>query len=599
MHEPQNNECIKDVYPVVDLARRIQDMRLSSAAPIMSSSLLQEDKPYRAVVTLVNETQYTIEPAESSHYLDSGRWSVPPCSCPPFTRMTFIAVNRDGFFGEGATGGASFSLQCNGRSVGFAIGFTSPFLGAYKSSVVWSANAKLAYDLATVEGRTETLPPFSGVDQSGNHCGVTFKLASVSGRECRVTLQEKIVPTTGSSAPATAPSSAAEKYAQAPVQPQPKTILWVTALVPELMEAEAMLRKHSCDAGAPFRMGREKMGEVDFYLEGIARFGSGKRPFMVKLVSAKGQGPVESALTTSNAIKTFQPCVAVMSGVAAGLSLGDVVIASEAFSTDYGGKRTYQQENLPALTHGSPAKIWIQWLERHLHNQREKGLYDARYNIINPDALTVARPLSTIRYQAWILLAFFYKRSMKGQTTSYAWFDDLGFDVSQKHNEEPNKAKMEELVPQWPVILPRMVHAKYVEIRDDEVVVTPALYKHIQNMFTLGLPLEKFNDKPKVKIAKVLSGPQVRADGDIHPNGFNAIKEAQAIDRGVEAVEMEGCQFYQQCRSLMEKQPFFMAKGISDLADILKDDDFHDYGKQLSAVVLIDIINGLVDDDLI
>eukprot|EP01113_Clastostelium_recurvatum_P043260 TRINITY_DN7118_c0_g1_i2.p1 TRINITY_DN7118_c0_g1~~TRINITY_DN7118_c0_g1_i2.p1 ORF type:complete len:107 (+),score=6.28 TRINITY_DN7118_c0_g1_i2:48-368(+) len=94
MHEPQNSEYIKDVYPVADLARRIQDMRLSSAAPIMSSSLLQEDKPYRAVVTLVNETQYTIEPAESSHYLDSGRWSVPPCSCPPFTRMTFIAVNR-------------------------------------------------------------------------------------------------------------------------------------------------------------------------------------------------------------------------------------------------------------------------------------------------------------------------------------------------------------------------------------------------------------------------------------------------------------------------------------------------------------------------
>ncbi|EJD41452.1 hypothetical protein AURDEDRAFT_169614 [Auricularia subglabra TFB-10046 SS5] len=140
--------------------------------PEPSSALSK--KPHWMQVVVKNQTQFNISPLNPP-FLDSGKyWSLPQ-EQEPFSQAAFGVCNRD-WDPRGATGGTAFRLHLDfDSSFDFAVGWTDPILGAYKSSVVASSSAEDGYNAASPEGNSLTSDNiYQGTDAHGD--AVRFRL---------------------------------------------------------------------------------------------------------------------------------------------------------------------------------------------------------------------------------------------------------------------------------------------------------------------------------------------------------------------------------------------------------------------------------------
>ncbi|KAG8822069.1 hypothetical protein FRC17_009663, partial [Serendipita sp. 399] len=129
-----------------------------------------------------NETQFPIIP--TGHYFGSGRYEKSPSYINSFSMMSFSGRNKSGSIMTGISAGASYQivLEDNVR-VYFALGFTSPWSGGYKTAVVLSKSPIDGHNAASLEGGyVETPETYQGKDKDGNRVKVRFLFGAATGK---------------------------------------------------------------------------------------------------------------------------------------------------------------------------------------------------------------------------------------------------------------------------------------------------------------------------------------------------------------------------------------------------------------------------------
>ncbi|KAI9816331.1 MAG: hypothetical protein M1826_001866 [Phylliscum demangeonii] len=112
--------------------------------------------------------------AQRSHF-DSGRYEDGPSRIDAFELATFSACNGDNTFMTGVSGGQSFKIEIDEQhAFAFSIGFTNPWAGTYKASVVTGDDPHRAYDHASQEGGSIESETYVAKDADGKE--VRFKL---------------------------------------------------------------------------------------------------------------------------------------------------------------------------------------------------------------------------------------------------------------------------------------------------------------------------------------------------------------------------------------------------------------------------------------
>lgn len=142
-------------------------------------------------MTVFNRTQYQVV-YDGGSYFNSGRMWKAPTSVPPYGEMTFSVSNADNSFFTGVSGGVLFTLDIPGAPQGFAVGFSSPYAGAYKASVLVGATAEQAYEAIQSGSTTATISGLKGTDKEGNPVALLFQLVSESGAEASVTVTQRV-----------------------------------------------------------------------------------------------------------------------------------------------------------------------------------------------------------------------------------------------------------------------------------------------------------------------------------------------------------------------------------------------------------------------
>jgi hypothetical protein len=179
---------IAGIKTVGELAKAIGAM--STALPKPPSDLT--GKARWVTVTVFNQTQYDLVYQDS--YFDSGRFWTAPTNVPPFKQMTFSACDKDNSLMTGVSGGVQFSIAIPGNPQQFAAGFSNPYAGANKASVLAGASAtpQAAYDAITDVTARASIPALAGKDINGKDVTLSFSLASAPGAEASVTVTQQV-----------------------------------------------------------------------------------------------------------------------------------------------------------------------------------------------------------------------------------------------------------------------------------------------------------------------------------------------------------------------------------------------------------------------
>ncbi len=266
-------------------------------------------------------------------------------------------------------------------------------------------------------------------------------------------------------------------------------------------------------------------------------------------------GPEETALQLRPMLEEFTPQFAAMTGICAGdkkkVTLGDIIVAKEAFLYDTGkvvigedGRQELQRDTQP----------WRPPIEVvHFVN----GFNDWK-DIVEQEP----RPPSKLQQRDWLLSKLLEPKTQR--------VDDI-----------PD-AELAEHAPDLIKVLQELQSDPDAYITHDRSLKDPARVRNLrfQRIFPFQDPKH-----PGLYIAPIASGNAVRAD-----NPFNAIRLPV---RDTIAVEMEGATFY---RTLAEFNNIhsLLVKGVSDYADSNKDDTYRNYASKVSALYMLSFIREYV-----
>ncbi len=266
-------------------------------------------------------------------------------------------------------------------------------------------------------------------------------------------------------------------------------------------------------------------------------------------------GPEETALQLRPMLEEFTPQFAAMTGICAGdkkkVTLGDIIVAKEAFLYDTGkvvigedGRQELQRDTQP----------WRPPIEVvHFVN----GFNDWK-DLVEQEP----RPPSKLQQHDWLL-----SKLLEPKT--------------QRVEDIPD-AELAEHVPDLIKILQESQSDPDAYITNDRSLKDPARVRNLrfQRIFPFQDPRH-----PGLYVAPIASGNAVRAD--------NPFKEIRLPVRDTIAVEMEGATFY---RTLAEFNNIhsLLVKGVSDYADSNKDDTYRNYASKVSALYMLSFIREYV-----
>ncbi|TFK23484.1 hypothetical protein FA15DRAFT_745098, partial [Coprinopsis marcescibilis] len=137
-----------------------------------------------------NATDFQIRYVKS--YLDSGRYDqFPSPTVNPFSTSTFTGCNGDNSALTGISGGATYRIDIDEKhSYYFSIGFTNPYLGAYKAGAIASDNPEQGYEAASKEGGDVTSGEYHAVDKDGIQLVFRLRITAAPGQRATFTIEE-------------------------------------------------------------------------------------------------------------------------------------------------------------------------------------------------------------------------------------------------------------------------------------------------------------------------------------------------------------------------------------------------------------------------
>jgi hypothetical protein len=175
----------------IETAGKIAEAVGSMSALIPDTPKELTEKARWMTLTVFNQSQYQLV-YDGGSYFNSGRMWKAPTTVPPFSQMTCSMSNADNSFFTGVSGGLLFTIDIPGAPQRFAVGFSSPYAGAYKASVVPGGTAEAAYEAIHSGSTTASISGIKGTDKEGNPVTLSFQLVSESGAEASVTVTQRV-----------------------------------------------------------------------------------------------------------------------------------------------------------------------------------------------------------------------------------------------------------------------------------------------------------------------------------------------------------------------------------------------------------------------
>jgi nucleoside phosphorylase len=285
-----------------------------------------------------------------------------------------------------------------------------------------------------------------------------------------------------------------------------------------------------------------------------------KEPLTIQVSWPAGNGPEEISLHTSHILNEFRPRFAGMSGICAGdpkkVKLGDLVVATKAFKYD-SGKMVVgaegQLEHLPDADTKGPDQGTLNFI--------------ANFNGWAKAADLLERPISRLQQRDWLLNAL---------------LNDL-----TPHIDDLDEQQLARFAPAWRDLVSELQQGESPELTSNLALRDKNRIRRLK----FSPVIFPFLDPPKPTgyLAAMASGSMVRSD--------RPFKHVQRPVRTAWALEMEGYAFY---RAVADHPGIrsLVVKGVCDYADPEKDDSYHGYASEISAIYMAEFIRVYVNKDL-
>lgn len=141
--------------------------------------------------TINNKTQFPITWA-GQEYFDSGRFWKAPSGIDSVAQGMFSVCNKDNSVATGVSGGVVYKLEVpDGHSFEFALGFSNPFAGSQKASILLGSSAEGAYK-EIVDHSTSRTHSFSAVTESGEKVTVALTFTVTPAQEAMLTITQSV-----------------------------------------------------------------------------------------------------------------------------------------------------------------------------------------------------------------------------------------------------------------------------------------------------------------------------------------------------------------------------------------------------------------------
>ena len=309
-------------------------------------------------------------------------------------------------------------------------------------------------------------------------------------------------------------------------------------------EAQAVLDCLSSVLGASFEVRNSSTGLE--YRAGRIPIGTNK-DIRVHVSWAPRKGPVEMVLHLYPHVQEFSPRWLFMAGICAGdrriVQLGDIVVAESAFFYDSGKwlkkNGEYKYEHDTNTSHGDG----ILW---HALQAFEGWR----------DFVKLDRPPSHRQQIDWIL----------GKLLDGGGLASIP------------KVEIDQNAPDWHKLISKMTDGRQAQMGKSGGLKNQA---EIRRRQMLGQFPFRDRTEPEVFVQPMASGSAVRAD-----DPFDLVRGPV---RGAIAIDMEGAAFYRTAEEFRGTRPLIV-KAVSDYAGPDKDDSFHKYATEASALYLCSVI---------
>ena len=270
-------------------------------------------------------------------------------------------------------------------------------------------------------------------------------------------------------------------------------------------------------------------------------------------------GPLEAGLQLKPVLEEFQPRFAAMTGICAGdrrkVKLGDLVVAERAFAYDT-GKYMLDEDGQQVHLHDADPR----------HPDPNVLQYARMFNTWKPAVARLKRPPTKRQQRDWLL------SKLSEEATPRV--DDI----------QPSELAVH--APEWKRIMQELQAGLDPYLTKERVLRDKSKVLELR----FGSDEFPFRDPPSAAcyIAPMASGSAVRSD--------NPFQEVQVSVRGTIAVDMEGAAFYRTVADFPAIRSL-LVKGVSDYADLDKDDSYHKYAAEVSSMYILCFIKEYVTVD--
>jgi nucleoside phosphorylase len=272
-----------------------------------------------------------------------------------------------------------------------------------------------------------------------------------------------------------------------------------------------------------------------------------------------GYGAVETSLHLKPILEEFNPRFVAMTGICAGdqhkVKLGDIIVADRTFTYDNG--KFVRDENRQVYLHDTDTR----------HADPTVLQFVRMFDAWKPSVASLVRPCSRRQQREWLLC------QLLERTTPHV--DNIPREILERN------------APAWRKIVHELQGKPHYYLTKERMLRDKA---RIEELF-YSEDIFPFQDPvlPTCYIAPMASGSAVRGD-----DPFETIRIPV---RGTAGIDMEGATFY---RTLVDFPGIhsLLVKGVADYADREKDDAYHSYAAEVSALYVWSFIKEYVTCDL-